>query len=511
MSLNIIVIMLLLCMDISSSVLADRAVPSELFNIDHLREVILTRDGSDRTDRSSVIVMYDGSCPEVVQDLRQKIDALISPVDLIVMFHNEEMVLKNTWYKVPDAAKLTAYFPVEQCPTVYFMKEGYLVTPMIIDRGDTCTSGAVDQTCDSMDTEQDLIVKWDGVEPITDWIWNNMKVEVTLVNMKPHGIIFLFHGQKVAKRAEFLPQGSEVVVSAYISNFVTSVSAAGEFFYGWTLHSNVGRSYRFVVADFFQPYVSQSENDWLADAGRTYQKHTTRVHERRMCDVNRHLLNLKQPLLVKNYTEQGFKKMQMPDGLHTVVRSYYMEHREDRSLETWEGVDTNINQYDQRSLMVVLPSHIQDMIYRALGPVLEQWCSCSLEGQALYGIREYYHGHVLHNHVDRVTTHAISAILQIEQDLDNQRDWELELVDYHGDRKVLSLHPGEMLLYESSKLIHGRPMTLQGRMYANIFVHYRPTSNWTYDSIPGESLTNGNLSVNLWPLEDNFTKTATIF
>ena len=197
--------------------------------------------------------------------------------------------------------------------------------------------------------------------------------------------------------------------------------------------------------------------------------------------------------------------MVLPDGLHTIILSYYKEHNEDRGLEAWEGVDTNINQYDQRSLMVHLPDHIEAMIYRALKPVLENWCSCELEGQAIYGIREYYHGHVLHNHVDRLTTHAISAILQIDKDLDNQRDWDLEVIDYFGDRQTLSLQPGDMLLYESAKLIHGRPLTLHGRMYANIFVHFRPVNNWPYYST-GHELSDGNRTVGLWPVEDVVTK-----
>jgi len=37
------------------------------------------------------------------------------------------------------------------------------------------------------------------------------------------------------------------------------------------------------------------------------------------------------------------------------------------------------------------------------------------------------------------------------------------------------MEPGDMVLYESGSLIHGRPFPLKGRFYANIFIHFEPT------------------------------------
>ena len=38
------------------------------------------------------------------------------------------------------------------------------------------------------------------------------------------------------------------------------------------------------------------------------------------------------------------------------------------------------------------------------------------------------------------------------------------------------LLPGDMVLYESALLLHGRPYGLNGSSYANAFMHYRPQS-----------------------------------
>lgn len=37
--------------------------------------------------------------------------------------------------------------------------------------------------------------------------------------------------------------------------------------------------------------------------------------------------------------------------------------------------------------------------------------------------------------------------------------------------------PGEMVLYESHSVIHGRPYALKGRFMANIFIHFEPTGH----------------------------------
>jgi hypothetical protein len=36
---------------------------------------------------------------------------------------------------------------------------------------------------------------------------------------------------------------------------------------------------------------------------------------------------------------------------------------------------------------------------------------------------------------------------------------------------------GEMVLYESHSVIHGRPFPLKGRFYANIFIHFEPVGH----------------------------------
>lgn len=75
-------------------------------------------------------------------------------------------------------------------------------------------------------------------------------------------------------------------------------------------------------------------------------------------------------------------------------------------------------------------------------------------------------------HVDRVETHQVSAILNVAQSV--KKDWPLQIRDHMGRLHEVIMKPGEMIFYESARLLHGRYLPLQGDLYANIFTHTRP-------------------------------------
>lgn len=63
-----------------------------------------------------------------------------------------------------------------------------------------------------------------------------------------------------------------------------------------------------------------------------------------------------------------------------------------------------------------------------------------------------------------------SAIINVAQDVDEP--WPLEVWGHDGKPYNITMEPGDMVLYESHSLIHGRPFPLKGNYYANVFVHY---------------------------------------
>ena len=111
-------------------------------------------------------------------------------------------------------------------------------------------------------------------------------------------------------------------------------------------------------------------------------------------------------------------------------------------------------------------------------PIIENWSSQKLSARnvALFGIRRYLRGSWMSLHVDKLPDRILSAILQIDQKVDE--DWPLTIIDNQGNKQKIFLKPGEMLLYESAKVPHGRPFPLKGDFYDNVFIHFQPL-NWT--------------------------------
>eukprot|EP00483_Globobulimina_turgida_P003708 UN03714 len=138
--------------------------------------------------------------------------------------------------------------------------------------------------------------------------------------------------------------------------------------------------------------------------------------------------------------------------------------------------------------------HIRDGIANQLiKPILEEWVGFPLVLSSHYGIREYYSGAYLKNHVDRLDVLIISvtssiahlttdtiineSLLEEPKNYWNENDsWPLEGVDWKGNNIRYDHKPGTMVLYESAKFIHGRPYRMPGKNYIHVgaFCHFRP-------------------------------------
>jgi hypothetical protein len=183
-----------------------------------------------------------------------------------------------------------------------------------------------------------------------------------------------------------------------------------------------------------------------------------------------------QVALTPALTTDGFVKRRMPEGLWTELRTFYQSHYENSTVRETDGGPL----YNQRvtpTWHTPLPEHLRERVFAGLRPVMSEWVGgLELIGTSCYGIRTYSRGSYLHLHVDTVNTHVVSGIINVNQSTD--ADWPLEILDHDGVLHSVVMSPGDLLLYESAKLLHGRPRPLDGSNYANVFVHYRPHDGW---------------------------------
>jgi len=140
--------------------------------------------------------------------------------------------------------------------------------------------------------------------------------------------------------------------------------------------------------------------------------------------------------------------------------------------------DHNV-QVDAPSVMHMITPTLKTRMAEELKPILEEWYgNGSLKMTSIYGVRKYTDGSILRMHVDTANTHVISAIINVDQDVDEP--WRLLILDHEENEHWITMEPGDMVLYESAKMLHGRPEPMKGERYENIFLHYMPTSGWNY-------------------------------
>ena len=58
-----------------------------------------------------------------------------------------------------------------------------------------------------------------------------------------------------------------------------------------------------------------------------------------------------------------------------------------------------------------------------------------------------------------------SCIIQVAQDVDEP--WPIEVIAHDGTAHNVTMVPGDMVLYESHSVLHGRPFPLVGRSYVS--------------------------------------------
>ena len=261
-------------------------------------------------------------------------------------------------------------------------------------------------------------------------------------------------------------------------------------FFSFT-HYTLSHNYNTKDASFpIQHGLIEPEKNPLGDRAALYDEFITGCREyygkkAHACDEterDRLAMSLRQPQSMVNYTDTGFKKIRAPEQLRKLLTEYWETNKDKKKQEVWSTGNTYTNHWAAPTYMVSVEDAglrggggaLKHKLWNAAQSTIEQWTGVELQPTSMYGIRVYTEGAILSPHVDRMPL-VSSAIINVAQDVDEP--WPLEVYDRQGNAVNVTMEPGDMVLYESHSLVHGRVFPLKGRYYANIFIHFEPTGH----------------------------------
>jgi len=223
----------------------------------------------------------------------------------------------------------------------------------------------------------------------------------------------------------------------------------------------------------------------LGNRGDIYKRHMDGCYEFynfedcNQTESDRIAMNLRQPQSMVNYTKNGYQKIRTPEKLFRMIEEFWQANKDYGTEEEWFSGNTYVNHWVNHSLMVSVENtklkgggnELRDKIWSGAEEVVRNWTDGNLETSSLYGIRVYKEGAILATHVDRLPL-VSSAIINVDQDVDEP--WVLEVIGHDKKAHNVTMVPGDMVLYESHSILHGRPFALKGRFMANLFIHFAP-------------------------------------
>lgn len=213
-------------------------------------------------------------------------------------------------------------------------------------------------------------------------------------------------------------------------------------------------------------FLASTNNQFQQDEYHYFMKGCAKLTGRDLCEKNerdRLTTNALQPSLMKNFTQDGYAKFDIPSQTMEILHEYLEKYQHNLASENWGYQETNFNHWSKlthtHNIEFFMPLEDRNMIQKEVKGVLQAWCGSPLVPVSTYGIRVFREGSIVAPHVDRLPM-VISAIMNIAQDEEVEGEWPLEVIGRDGAAVNLTVSPGEMLAYEGNSIIHGRPYPL---------------------------------------------------
>ncbi len=183
---------------------------------------------------------------------------------------------------------------------------------------------------------------------------------------------------------------------------------------------------------------------------------------------------------LRKFFKKGYAKLEVPPPYFNSIQEVYNEVKNsfvdeyDPSDKLGLGVYISSNQHKIASEISFFSETDQASLLSGIQEFVEDEVQAEIRPTFCYGFRSYKRGSVFKLHRDRLQTHIISVTICIDQDI--EKPWSLDIKNHQGKIEKVILDPGQMCIYESARLEHGRLERLKGNFYRTLFLHYVPVN-----------------------------------
>jgi prolyl 4-hydroxylase len=201
--------------------------------------------------------------------------------------------------------------------------------------------------------------------------------------------------------------------------------------------------------------------------------------ERRLLRLQQLTMPLQMRLIdpISAHRPSGYELTALPAELQRSLEAFV-----DAALANNVGVPFHDHIIYGRTTRLPLPRSLAEALRTAMLPKLEAFCGCTLRpGGIVHGVRIYHAGARLVPHLDWPHAWVVSATINVRRNA-SLPAWPLELRGRGIDGAARFTHgEGEAVMYEGSRLLHGRPEPLRDGVYAAAFLGFSPVG---YPDVP---------------------------
>lgn len=430
------------CANANDVLLITQAWQSDVYTGRHFDDLVADDNGYAR--ENSVLLMYTPHCDTYMRDATF-ISSLPPIHALLAARYDYESTPSYLWYHMDYQDDLRRRYPLEQCLDILHFPRGQPIdTPL----------------------RYDVTPKTN----VTQLLWNAIKVELTVTNQFGRELSVFVENNGTVYFNATVEFRKELKVNAFLSHILyVRQTRSNRMVAMYLITPEMSRDA--VIIDWSKTYIDEQQarkeiQNTLSTRTRALTKHESEL-------AQLYLHDLKQPSIVPVFTEFGYQLQPIPTFVLRPLVEHYKSQRANEQL---------IKTLGQAKYANIPLEHTLKLKYSSVLRVLAQdWADVSLLLTKTTAFREHGPGFSAASHLGNLASQVIGVYMVLACDFGKvKRTWPLEIIAHDGVRRNITIQEGEMLLYEPSSVLIGRPYPYTGSLCVTFSVYFKPSSDWQW-------------------------------